>query len=145
MGSEIGFCQSVKFILDWDGDQNIFVQHFVAFRYYYRFKIFGTKIKGMNIKKPQSTETMEVCNRCHLEDIDKNFNFENPCDCTATLHLTCNKIKMNAGNADFCAYCTEILSSDELKQRKEYFDISGDFEVEKVIDYDIELNTYWVK
>jgi len=145
--SEKGFCQFMKFIVEWDGADNILAQHVVAFRYYYRNKLFGTKFNGINIKKAQSMQDIgiHIGNRSHLEDIDKNFNFDNPCDCQSILHLTCMQLKMNDVKAEFCAHCTEILSDKELRQRKADFEETGDFEVERVIDYDTESNTYWVK
>ena len=88
---------------------------------------------------------MEICDRCCLEDIEKNFNYSNPCDCQCIIHKNCAKVKVSDEDVEFCAYCTEYLPLKELRQRKAYFEESGEFEVERVIEYDLANNQYLVK
>merc|ERR1712228_1153558 len=130
MLSEKGYCFFVNFIRDFD-EPNKHVQQFCAYRFYYRFHLFGTKISGLNINKAQSIDHMEICDRCILEDIERNFNFDNPCDCQCTLHTNCSLMNMTESNSEFCAFCIEYLPIAELKERRNVFEESGDFEVEK--------------
>merc|ERR1712228_794711 len=139
-----GYCFFVNFIRDFD-ESNKHVQQFCAYRFFYRFHLFGTKISGLNINKAQSIDNMEICDRCILEDSERNFNFDNPCDCQCTLHTNCSRMNVTESNSEFCAFCIEYLPIAELKERRNVFEESGDFEVEKVIDFDDTNNEYIVK
>ena len=98
-----------------------------------RNKLFGTTFKGINIKKAQNIEEMEICVVCNLEDVESQFERNNPCDCQCVLHLSCPQMAPFSMTDDFefCPLCTAYLPIDQLRARREWGE-SGDFEVEQV-------------
>jgi len=146
--SEKGFCLLMLMMKDFDGN-NVYVQHWVSFRFYYRKQLFGTKTKGINIKKPQSIEDIEICTICNLEDIQSQFVFDNPCDCQSILHKSCTKMEVPyTEEFEFCPLCIAYLPLEDLRERRKLYsaeETAADFEVESVVDYDPTDNQYIVK
>jgi len=147
--SEKGFCILLELMWNYD-DSNAYIEHWCVYRYYYRKQLFGSKFKGIRVKKPQN-EGLVLCNACFLDDVDQQFYEENPCDCQCTLHLNCPVLKITEQDIKtdedwFCPFCVGTKQSLEtLKARREYSAKSGEFEVEKVLTYDEVDNEYFVK
>eukprot|EP01083_Nonionella_stella_P176698 618932_1 len=151
--SERGFCLLLVIMRDFDSVSH-FVKHFCFYRFYYRQRIFGTAFASLDTNKAtQSIDDIMICNTCCLEDILRNFNTENPCDCQCILHMNCNEMRYDAPPQDvndvaswFCGYCVASgVSRDVLMQRRQDVNESGEFEVAGVIDYDCVEDQYVVK
>jgi len=142
--SEKGFCLLMLMMRDFDG-VSVGVEHWIAFRFYYRAKLFGSKTKGLMLSKPQSSDTMEICTVCGFEDLPSRFEYDNHCDCECVVHRNCERLEAAySADSEFCPLCTAYAPLEQLRARRECV-AAGEFEVEWVVDYDAADDQYLVK